>query len=61
MSGAKRRSVILGTGSELPGKVITNHDLEKTVETSGAAILIDPAAQQWAAAAAQVDSSRILE
>src|SRR5262249_57241511 len=34
MSGARRRSVILGTGSELPAKVITNHDLEKIVETS---------------------------
>ncbi len=34
MSGVKRRSVILGTGSELPSKVVTNHDLEKIVETS---------------------------
>jgi 3-oxoacyl-[acyl-carrier-protein] synthase III len=34
MSGAQRRSVILGTGSELPAKVITNHDLEKIVDTS---------------------------
>ena len=34
MSSAQRRSVILGTGSELPSKVVTNHDLEKMVETS---------------------------
>lgn len=34
MSGGPRRSVILGTGSELPSKIITNHDIEKMVETS---------------------------
>src|SRR5205809_7749450 len=34
MSGAQRRSVILGTGSELPNKVITNEDLERMVDTS---------------------------
>ncbi len=34
MSGAHRRSIILGTGSELPTKVITNRDLERMVETS---------------------------
>jgi len=34
MSGSQRRSVILGTGSELPSKVVTNRDLEKTVDTS---------------------------
>jgi 3-oxoacyl-[acyl-carrier-protein] synthase-3 len=34
MSSSQRRSVILGTGSEVPSKVITNHDLEKMVETS---------------------------
>lgn len=34
MSGGQRRSVILGTGSELPSKIITNHDIEKMVETS---------------------------
>ena len=33
MSGP-RRSAILGMGSEVPGKVITNHDLEKIVDTS---------------------------
>ena len=33
-SAAQRRSVILGTGSELPTKVVTNRDLEKMVETS---------------------------
>jgi 3-oxoacyl-[acyl-carrier-protein] synthase III len=34
MSRSERRSVILGTGSEVPSKVITNHDLEKMVDTS---------------------------
>jgi 3-oxoacyl-[acyl-carrier-protein] synthase-3 len=34
MSGAQWRSVVLGTGSELPTKIITNEDLEKMVETS---------------------------
>lgn len=34
MSRPERRSVILGTGSEVPAKVITNHDLEKIVDTS---------------------------
>jgi 3-oxoacyl-[acyl-carrier-protein] synthase III len=34
MSRSERRSVILGTGSEVPAKVITNHDLEKMVDTS---------------------------
>ena len=34
MSGGQRRSVILGTGSEVPAQVVTNHDLEKMVETS---------------------------
>lgn len=34
MSAAHRRSVILGTGSELPTKVVTNRDLERMVETS---------------------------
>jgi len=34
MSRAERRSVILGTGSEVPSKVVTNHDLEKMVDTS---------------------------
>lgn len=34
MSGSQWRSIILGTGSELPSKVITNEDLEKMVDTS---------------------------
>src|SRR6266487_900758 len=34
MSGTQRRSVIVGTGSELPAKVLTNGDLEKMVDTS---------------------------
>ena len=32
MSMGRLRSVILGTGSELPSKVVTNHDLEKVVD-----------------------------
>jgi 3-oxoacyl-[acyl-carrier-protein] synthase-3 len=51
MSGAKRRSVILGTGSELPGKVITNHDLEKTVETS----------DEWITTRTGIKERRVLE
>ncbi len=34
MSAGPRRSVILGTGSEVPARVVTNRDLEKMVETS---------------------------
>lgn len=34
MSGSQRRSVILGTGSELPAKIVTNQELEKMVDTS---------------------------
>jgi 3-oxoacyl-[acyl-carrier-protein] synthase III len=34
MSGGRRQSVILGTGSDLPTKVVTNKDLEHLVDTS---------------------------
>ncbi|HXG50849.1 MAG TPA: beta-ketoacyl-ACP synthase III [candidate division Zixibacteria bacterium] len=34
MRDSQRRSVVLGTGSEVPSKVITNHDLEMMVDTS---------------------------
>lgn len=51
MSGAKRRSVILGTGSELPSKVVTNHDLEKIVETS----------DEWITTRTGIKERRILE
>jgi 3-oxoacyl-[acyl-carrier-protein] synthase III len=51
MSGGQRRSVILGTGSELPAKVITNHDLEKMVETS----------DEWITVRTGIKERRILE
>ncbi len=51
MSGGQRRSVILGTGSELPSKVITNHDLEKMVETS----------DEWITVRTGIKERRILE
>jgi 3-oxoacyl-[acyl-carrier-protein] synthase-3 len=51
MSGAKRRSVILGTGSELPAKVISNRDLEKLVETS----------DEWITTRTGIKERRVLE
>jgi 3-oxoacyl-(acyl-carrier-protein) synthase III len=51
MSGGQRRSVILGTGSELPSKVITNRDLEKIVETS----------DEWITVRTGIKERRILE
>src|SRR4030095_9096111 len=51
MSGARRRSVILGTGSELPAKIITNHDLEKTVDTS----------DEWITVRTGIKQRRVLE
>jgi len=51
MSGGQRRSVILGTGSELPSKIITNHDLEKMVETS----------DEWITVRTGIKERRILE
>ena len=51
MSGGQRRSVILGTGSELPSKVITNADLEKNVETS----------DEWITTRTGIKERRILE
>ena len=51
MSRAQLRSVILGTGSELPPKVITNHDLEKIVETS----------DEWITVRTGIKERRILE
>jgi 3-oxoacyl-[acyl-carrier-protein] synthase-3 len=43
--------VILGTGSELPSKVITNHDLEKMVDTS----------DEWIAVRTGIKERRVLE
>ena len=51
MSNAQRRSVILGTGSELPSKVVTNHDLEKMVETS----------DEWITVRTGIKERRVLE
>ncbi len=34
MSRPERRSAILGTGSEIPSTIVTNHDIEKIVDTS---------------------------
>ena len=51
MSGAQRRSVILGTGSELPNKVITNEDLEKMVDTS----------DEWITVRTGIRERRVLE
>ena len=51
MSGAQRRSVILGTGSELPAKVVTNEDLEKMVDTS----------DEWITVRTGIKERRVLE
>jgi 3-oxoacyl-[acyl-carrier-protein] synthase-3 len=51
MSTAPLRSVILGTGSELPSKVVTNHDLEKMVDTS----------DEWITVRTGIKERRILE
>jgi len=51
MSGTQRRSVILGTGSELPAKVVTNRDLEKMVDTS----------DEWITVRTGIKERRVLE
>jgi 3-oxoacyl-[acyl-carrier-protein] synthase-3 len=51
MSGAQRRSVVLGTGSELPSKVVTNTDLEKIVDTS----------DEWITVRTGIKQRRVLE
>jgi 3-oxoacyl-[acyl-carrier-protein] synthase-3 len=51
MSGAQRRSIILGTGSELPAKVIANEDLEKMVDTS----------DEWITVRTGIKERRVLE
>ena len=51
MSGSQRRSVVLGTGSELPAKVITNTDLEKIVDTS----------DEWITVRTGIKKRRVLE
>ena len=51
MSESQRRSVILGTGSEVPAKVVTNHDLEKMVDTS----------DEWITVRTGIRERRVLE
>ncbi len=51
MSRSERRSVILGTGSELPSKIVTNHDLEKMVDTS----------DEWITVRTGIKERRVLE
>lgn len=51
MSGGQRRSVVLGTGSELPENVITNEDLERMVETS----------DEWITVRTGIKQRRVLE
>src|SRR5919106_5938796 len=51
MSGTQRRSVVLGTGSELPSQVVTNEDLEKTVDTS----------DEWITVRTGIKQRRVLE
>lgn len=51
MSQRQRRSAILGTGSELPTKIVTNHDLEKMVETS----------DEWITVRTGIKERRVLE
>ena len=51
MSGSQRRSVVLGTGSELPAKIITNHELEKMVDTS----------DEWITVRTGIKERRVLE
>jgi 3-oxoacyl-[acyl-carrier-protein] synthase-3 len=51
VSEGQRRSVILGTGSELPNRVVTNHELEKMVETS----------DEWITVRTGIKERRVLE
>lgn len=51
MRGSHTRSVILGTGSELPSKVITNAALERLVDTS----------DEWITTRTGIKERRILE
>ena len=51
MSRPPRRAAILGTGSELPSKIVTNHDLEKMVETS----------DEWITVRTGIKERRVLE
>ena len=50
MSG-QRRSVILGTGSEIPSKVVTNADLERMIDTT----------DEWITVRTGIKERRVLE
>ncbi len=51
MKRSELRSVVLGTGSELPSKVMTNVELERLVDTS----------DEWITARTGIKERRILE
>jgi 3-oxoacyl-[acyl-carrier-protein] synthase-3 len=51
MSGRQRRSVILGTGSELPSRVVSNSELEKMLDTS----------DEWITVRTGIKQRRVLE
>jgi len=51
MSGSQRRSVILGTGSEVPSRIVTNLELEKMVDTS----------DEWITVRTGIKERRVLE
>jgi 3-oxoacyl-[acyl-carrier-protein] synthase-3 len=51
VSGSQRRSAIIGIGSELPAKIVTNHDLEKMVDTS----------DEWITVRTGIKERRVLE
>ena len=48
---SQRRSAIVGIGSELPSKIVTNHDLEKIVDTS----------DEWITVRTGIKERRVLE
>src|SRR6266508_1042635 len=51
MTRSQRRSAILGTGSDLPTRVVTNRDLEKMVDTS----------DEWITVRTGIKERRVLE
>jgi 3-oxoacyl-[acyl-carrier-protein] synthase III len=51
MTRSQRRSAVLGTGSELPTRVVTNRDLEKMVDTS----------DEWITVRTGIKERRVLE
>ena len=51
MNASERRSAILGTGSELPAKIVTNRELERMVDTS----------DEWITVRTGIKERRVLE